>query len=119
MTPANELKTGWLSPSGEFTPCSYYEHYSTARVIAAALQVPSYDFKKERRIDEEQAIIDAGYVLVGRSTVFFHGWRIEWSLYHTLTPEQRQFLEPYFQDASQIEEMTMMRWKDELWTEYT
>ena len=108
-----ELKLGWLSPTGEFTECSNYEHANMALAIAASLGLRSYDFRNERVIHADEALINAGYVLVGRSTIFFHGWRICWSLYHTLTPEQRQFLEPYFEDESQIEEPTMMRWRDE------
>ena len=28
-----ELKTGWLSPSGDFYPCAVYEHFDLARKI--------------------------------------------------------------------------------------
>ena len=109
----NELKLGWLSPTGEFTECGGYEHYSAARSIAESLKLHTFDSDSYRRVDEEDAVINAGYVLIGRSELFFHGWRILWSIYHTLTPEQRRFLSPYFDDESQIEEMTLVRWKEE------
>lgn len=108
----DSLRTGWLSPSGEFFPAPYGRHIDYAYEIAACLHLPDYDFNTERRIHADEKLINSGYVLIGRSH-FWSGWRIEWSLYHTLTPEQRIFLSPYFDDKSQIETSTYMRWEVE------
>ncbi len=106
------LKTGWLSPAGEFTRAAYFDHISVATTIDDDLNLPDCDPKTGRRLQPDEKLINAGYVLIGRSMIS-HGWRIEWSLYHTLTPEQRQFLAPYFEDRDHIESWALMRWEDE------
>lgn len=37
-----ELETGWMSPDGEFFPCSYMEHFALAEQICESMwgQVP-------------------------------------------------------------------------------
>lgn len=100
----NELKIGWLTPTGELIECTGYEHLSTARDIAAKLGL----LKNESRADDD--LFNAGFVLIGRWTFLSHGWRIIWGWHHTLTPEQRRFLQPYFYNEADIDEQTLMRW---------
>lgn len=102
-----DLQTGWLSPTGEFTSCPSYAHMQTSREIAKKLGL----LKREYRPDDD--LIDAGYVYIGIGSFFHHGWLINWEFHHSLTPEQKSFLKPYFEDEEYIEPTTMMRWKIE------
>ena len=112
MNKWEDLRTGWLSPTGEFTPAAYYDHSSVAAEIAESLNMPDYDTGRERRIHADEKLVRAGFVLIGRSMLFSE-WRIEWDLYHVLTPEQRRFLAPYFEVKDYIDEVTLMRWETE------
>ncbi len=110
----NDLRYGQLSPTGEFIQCGSYAHYSVAQelVESAGLKINSWDRDKTGRDPDAEDILFAhGYVLIGISELD-HNYRINYSYYHTLTPEQRQFLEPYF-DTPYINKWDRDRWERE------
>ena len=105
-----ELKTGWLSPTGEFFQSGLYEHIDVARELADSLSLPSYDFKTNRRISDDDKLLNAGWVYVGIGVYFEHEWRIGWNI--KLSPEQIRFLRPYFeQNDLPVNEIARMRWE--------
>ena len=93
-----ELKTGRLSPTGEFFSSSLYEHISIAHKLAESLHIQNYDFKRNRRISDDDMLLNAGWVYIGIGVYFEHEWRIGWN--YKLTPEQIKFLRPYFENSN-------------------
>lgn len=109
----DDLRQGWLSPTGEFRECSSYDHVSTAREIAEILHLPDIDVKTGRQISGDDALMKCGWAYVGISSFWRHEWRIGWD--RNLTPEQVRFLRPYFEGAClPVNEYSLMRWMDEL-----
>lgn len=86
----DELKTGWLSPTGEFIPCETYNHISIARNI----------FKKDIARPDEQ-LHNLGWVSISIATFLEHGFIINFST--SLTPEQIKFLKPYYYGEYNLE----------------
>lgn len=110
-----ELKTGWLSPTGEFSQADPYDHVAVAHELADQLHLPSYDFKRNRSISDDDKLLNAGWVYIGVGTYFAHEWRVGWNF--ELTPEQVQFLRPYFEDSDiPMNEIAQERWNLELET---
>ena len=91
-----ELKTGWLSPTGEFFEAGVYEHIEVSHRLASKTNIPDYDFRKERGISDDEKLLRCGWVYVGISSFFSHEWQVAWE--RRMTPEQRLFLRPYFED---------------------
>ena len=110
---SDELRNGWLSPTGEFFECGYCDHIDVAQKLTEPLQLPDYDFKTERRISADDKLLNAGWVYIGFASVIFREWMIGWR--HHLTHEQRMFLAPYFEkeDGFPVNAVAMMRWKEE------
>ena len=102
-----DLPTGWLSPTGELIRCPSYAHVQTAYEIAKKTGL----LKREYHADDD--LLDAGYVQIGIGSFFHHGYLINWEYRHTLTPEQKMFLQPYFENEKAIDASTLMRWKIE------
>lgn len=94
------FKLGWLSPTGEFHECHSYDHIDVARELADALRLHCYDFKTERRISEDEALLKAGWAYIGVSLLGIKEYNIYWERH--LTSEQRQFLQPYFDLSNDI-----------------
>ena len=90
-----KLKTGWLSPTGEFFEAGVYEHLEVSHGLASKTNIPDYDFQKGRRISDDEKLLRSGWVYVG-SSFLSHEWRVAWG--RRMTPEQRLFLRPYFED---------------------
>lgn len=105
------LKSGWLSPTGEFFSCSSFDHIVTARELAEHLNLPDYDFKTNRRVSDDDKLMNSGWVYIGISTYGRHEWRIGWKTH--LTYEQKRFLTPYFEDELPVDSMSVLRWNDE------
>lgn len=82
----NELKTGWLSPSGDFYPCAVYEHLSLARKI----------LKNEYENRPDEKLHDRGFAEITISQLGTKEWRVYWKNF--LTEQQKNFLKPYFED---------------------
>lgn len=55
-----ELKTGRLSPTGEFFQSGLYEHIDVAHKLADSLSLPNYDFKMNRRISDDDKLLNNG-----------------------------------------------------------
>lgn len=110
----NELRQGWLSPTGEFFECHSYDHYETARELAYNLSLPSIDTKLSRIISEDEKLLNAGWVYIGIASFMCHEWRFGWN--RKLTSEQVRFLRPYFENGNglPVNEFCKMRWKEEL-----
>ena len=96
----NELKQGWLSPTGEFFECSSYNHMALAHELSDPLGLPDIDPKTLRRIYDDDKLLNAGWVSIGINTYLCHEWIIAWK--RTLTPEQKQFLRPYFEESEEV-----------------
>lgn len=96
------MKTGWLSPTGEWFPCPVYDHIYWARKLSG----------EDRRADD--VLINRGWVKISITQLGRREWRIYWGRQH-LTPEQKQFLRPYFEPDSDypIDELTRSFWEDE------
>lgn len=80
----DRIPTGWLSPTGEFFPCRPYEHTSTARDL-----LHDYGISKP-----EVELLNRGFCSISIVSFFDHGYAI--GLRQHLTPEQKNFLEPYY-----------------------
>lgn len=102
MNKATELKTGWLSPNGDFYECGVYEHFSLARAILK----DSY----EKHPDDE--LFSLGFAEITISQLGVKAWNVYWS--HFLTEQQKNFLKPYFEDEKlPVGGVTKMRWEME------
>ena len=108
-----ELKTGWLSPTGEFFETGLYEHNHVAQKIAEEIKLSDYDFKRERRISADENLLRNGWCFIGIGVFFEHEWRIGWGS-QALSPEQRIFLKPYFEDSDlPVNVVARDRWEQE------
>ena len=96
------MKTGWLSPTGEWYPCEVYEHIYYAKKLSG----------ETHRADD--ALIARGWVKISISHWPMKRWSIWWRRWH-LTPEQKRFLEPYFAPDSElpVNEFERDYWEDE------
>ena len=102
-----ELRTGWLSPSGELCPCYSYDHIEEARAIVKRINIANHENGRP-----DDALIAAGWVYIGTSSMGPSEWRIAWGKF--LTEYQKNFLKPYFeQTAIPVNNMTIFRWKEE------
>lgn len=105
MTNYEELKTGWLSPEGDFYPCYSYDHNEEARSILKILG-------REYPHHPDDELMDIGFVYIGISSFLCHEWRIGWNKF--LTEYQINFLKPYFESDLPVSEFTMHRWRNEV-----
>lgn len=97
------MKTGWLSPTGEWFPCSVYEHMYWAKKLSG----------EDRRADD--ILINRGWTKISISQMGRKEWRIYWNRRLGLTPEQKQFLRPYFEPDSDfpVDLFTQDYWEEE------
>ncbi len=97
------MKTGWLSPTGEWFPCPVYDHIFWARKLSG----------EDRRADD--VLINRGWVKISITQLGRKEWRIYWNNRLGLTPEQKQFLKPYFESDSDfpVDDWTRHFWEVE------
>ena len=97
------MKTGWLSPTGEWYPCPVYDHLTLARKLA------------DTTIRPDDVLIDRRWVKITISQLGRKEWRIYWHNRLGLTPEQKQFLKPYFESDSDfpVDDWTRYFWEVE------
>ena len=97
------MKTGWLSPTGEWFPCPVYDHIFWARKLSG----------EDRRADD--VLINRGWVKISITQLGRREWRIYWNDRLGLTPEQKKFLVPYFEPDSEfpVDDWTRHFWKAE------
>ena len=95
------MKTGWLSPTGEWFPCPVYDHIYWARKLSG----------EDRRADD--VLISRGWVKISITQLGRREWRIYWGR-QRLTAEQKQFLRPYFEPDSDypVDKLTRSFWED-------
>lgn len=84
------MKTGWLPPTGEWHPCEVYDHIAVAKKLL-----------KDYGSRADDKLIDKGWVKISISHWPTKRWSIWWRRFY-LTPEQKQFLEPYFAPDSEL-----------------
>ena len=107
-----ELKLGWLSPSGEFIETGMYQHMYFARQIRDRLNLQNKDrIYGKGQMSDDELLIDAGWVSITKSAMS-HRWIISWKRF-SLSPEQKRFLEPYFQFEDFVDEYVYHNWEDE------
>lgn len=85
------LKTGWLSPTGEFLECAYYDHYFTAKEIVD--RCSKYFCADE---DYDRYLEEHGWISIHLSLFGERRWVISETRYPS--PEQIKFLEQYLYD---------------------
>lgn len=97
------MKTGWLSPTGEWHPCPVYDHICVARRLA------------DTTIHADDTLINRGWVKISISQLGHKEWRIYWNRRLGLSYEQKQFLRPYFEPDSDfpIDALTRDFWEEE------
>lgn len=110
----SELRTGWLSLTGEFYPCGYSEHISVANELSSPMGLPDIDPKTLRRISGDDKLLNVGWVYIGVTLLVAHEWHFGWRFH--LTGEQIQFLRPYFEDGNGIpvNRFCLERWRKEI-----
>lgn len=97
------MKTGWLSPTGEFIKCDVCEHIDTAIEIVGD------------NYHASDILLKRGWVQITRSLMGKKEYCVYYDLHHNLTPEQVRFLRPYFEDDNiSMDSVARMRWKWEV-----
>ena len=91
--PFDELKTGWMSPDGDFYPCEYMEHIPTAYEIWDEMYK---DLFPDTTYNLEQKLIELGWCEVQCITFMEHGFLFNFARH--LTPEQKRVIKPVFED---------------------
>lgn len=97
-----ELKTGWLSPNGDFYPCRVCEHIWCARKI----------LKDEDNNRADFDLLHRGFAEITLSQLGKKEWIIHWDNY--LTDIQKNFLKPYFDDIIPSNIVVKQRFEEEL-----
>ena len=90
----NEIKLGWLSPTAELVECNTYDHLYVAGNILDRYYDMGYV------MNPDSALIYMGWVHITRGQIFDHDYHFYWSINKFLTPEQIQYLKPYFEDEN-------------------
>ena len=97
------MKTGWLSPTGEFIECDVCDHLDVARELTG------------EGYHADDTLLKRGYVQISRSLMGNREYKIYYDLHHNLTTEQIRFLRPYFEDNNILmDSMAQMRWNMEV-----
>ncbi len=91
----NEIKLGWLSPTAEMIECNAYEHISTAYDILEKNYNMGSVFN-----NPDDVLVNLGWVHICRGSILDHDYHFYWNINHFLTPEQIQYLKPYFEDKN-------------------
>lgn len=79
---------GWLSPTGEFVPCEYWEHTETAWALCNKHQYEVY-MDPPDEVLVQNGWIKIGYHLQPREVYFYR------DNYRHVSIAQKRFLEPY------------------------
>lgn len=104
-----ELKTGWLSPGGDFFPCYSYDHEEEARKI-----VDKFGYPEIENSHADDNLMSHGWAYVGISDFMCHEWRIGWEKF--LTEPQKQFLRPYFEESNlPVNDLAVWKWEREVY----
>ena len=91
--PFDELKTGWMSPNGDFYPCEYMEH------IPAAYEIWNEMYKDlfpDTTYPLDQRLIEFGWCEIQVINFMENGFLFNFARH--LTPEQKRVIIPVFED---------------------
>lgn len=102
------MKTGWLSPCGDFTECGCYEHLKAADKIVELFGYAT--FFNDRINDSDDTLMYYGWAYIGKSSID-HTYRVGWERF--LTEQQKAFLAPYFEEAVPMDEFSRYRYESE------
>lgn len=91
----NEIKLGWLSPTAEMVECNSYEHISTAYDILDKNYNMGSVFN-----NPDDVLVNLGWVHICRGAILDYDYHFYWNMNRFLTPEQIQYLKPYFEDEN-------------------
>lgn len=102
----NELKIGWLSPTGTFVPCEMYDHTSVADNL-----VMKYNYYHPTFRCSDDILLVFGWVKISQSLRRKKEWYIDWN--HFLTEMQKSFLKTYYEDTIPVSLGSKCRWEKE------
>lgn len=91
--PFDKLKTGWMSPDGDFYPCEYMEHISAAYEIWDKMYK---DLFPDITCLLDQKLIEFGWCEIQVITFMEHGFLFNFARH--LTPEQKRVIKPVFEE---------------------
>lgn len=100
---------GWLSPEGILVPCGSYGHISVAHDLVNKL---NYERPLLERKSDEDILVDNGWVHIGISAME-HKYAIWWNYRTILSKEQKEYLNPYFEDRNAVTAGTWMHWEQD------
>ena len=110
------MKTGWLDTNGHLHECSEYSHMSKAHELQLANNYPDIRDRTGRFVYGDDVLLEHGWVYIGYSSCCILGspeWRINWKYGLHLSPAQKEFLEPYFEEKN-VSQISRELWDDEL-----
>lgn len=110
------LKTGWLDTYGHLHECSEYSHMSKARELQLANKYPDIRDSSGRLVYGDDVLLKHSWVYIGYSAGGFFGppqWRINWEYGLHLSPAQKEFLKPYFEEDN-VSCISKELWDDEM-----
>ena len=90
----NEIKLGWLSPTAEMVECNAYGH------IQAAYDILDKNYDMGCVFNPDDVLVNLGWVHICRGAILDHDYHFYWNMNRFLTPEQIQYLKPYFEDKN-------------------
>ena len=87
----HDIHTGWLAPDGTFFPCEVYGHYGMAYELVEKYQLKE---RLKRAVPSpDNALLDNGWIHITLSQLGVKEWQMHFTI--NITPEQKQFLQPY------------------------
>lgn len=89
----NELKTGWMSPNGDFYPAGYMAHLSVADKIW------KMNYGEFPPNDVDMRLVLFGWCEINFLAFIDHGFLF--NFYRHLSPEQKNIIKPIFEDNKQ------------------
>ena len=101
-----KLSCGWLSPSGTFVECKYFEHDAVANEL-----VEKYGYKHGTIRNSGDMLIHFGWVRISISLLMHKEWHIEWE--RALTEYQKNFIKDYFENEFPVSFGTRCKWERE------
>ena len=86
----NDLKTGWMSPEGDFYPTEYMEHLATAD------EIWTISFGDPSPNDVDRKLVSSGWCEIHCLTFREHGFLFNFEGH--LSPEQKAVIKPVYEE---------------------
>lgn len=96
----DNVRTGWLSPTGEFFPCESYEHQMVAEKLCE-----SYGINQWSETWPADELRNKGWCSISIMVFLDHGYAIVFPECLP-SPEQLRFLRPYYEGEYGLEMTT-------------